>query len=827
LSAVVAGLAAGGRGQVIAACGSGKTLFAVHAALRLCPAGLVVLTCPSLPLLAQTLTEWAQTGVTGQVLAVCSDDTVADAAVHVADLRCPVTMDPAGVAAWARQAQGGRLRLVAVTHRSAAVAGQGLRAAGVVADLLLVDEAHRSAGAVDKQVAVVHTDAGVPAARRLYLTATPRVFTRRGTAADVLCMDDAAVFGPQLYQYPFARAIDDGLLDDFRVVAAAVTHAEVTGLLCTEGGDVLLAGQRVPLRTLLTQAAMVKAAEEFGLRRILAFTQTIAQSQQFAATLPTTVQAMDGKYRPKGRLTAVHVDGAVPVGRRQAALRLLHDPPDGGWAVVSNARCLAEGVNVPAVDAVTFVEPKKSEIDVVQAVGRALRRTPGGSGIATVIVPILLPDDPNGLDGDHSACWDGLTQVLRALRAHDATFAADLDAKRVRHTRTRPKDEVDTTDHDGRLLPQRVLLRLPDSYQTPDLLRHIAVRVLQDTTDDWLTRYAALQDFQATHRHTRLPLGHRAGGVDLYAWLVLQRQMYRAGQLAGDRVAALNELGVDWDPHAESWRRGLDAARAFHARHSHLRIPAGHVEDGVRLSAWLSNTRQAWRKGALAGDRVAALDELGVDWDPHAGSWRRNLDAARAFHARNGHLRVPADRDGPDWILCRWIRKCREDYRAGKLSTEEVKQLEAVGIEWFPVQAAWRRNLDAARAFHARNGHLRVPADRDGPDWTLFCWLRERREDYRAGKLSTEEVKQLEAVGIEWFPVQAAWRRNLDAARAFHARHGHLRVPADRDGPHYSLHVWMASCRRNYRAGKLPDERIRDLDTISIDWKPAPPRREP
>ncbi|RFS43608.1 hypothetical protein D0Q02_26675 [Micromonospora craniellae] len=180
VEAIVRGQAAGGRGQFRAACGSGKSLVAVHAAARLCPAGLVVVACPSLPLLAQTLAVWAAAGMGAQVLAVCSDDTVADVAVRVADLQCPVTTRQDEVADWVRRTPGSRMRLILVTHLSVAVVGKGLHEADMVADLLVIDEAHHTAGWSGKHVALVHRDEHLPATRRLYMTATPRVLgTRR------------------------------------------------------------------------------------------------------------------------------------------------------------------------------------------------------------------------------------------------------------------------------------------------------------------------------------------------------------------------------------------------------------------------------------------------------------------------------------------------------------------------------------------------------------------------------------------------------------------------------------------------------------------------
>ncbi|MFF4344300.1 Helicase associated domain protein [Kitasatospora sp. NPDC001540] len=878
VAAIVAGLADGGSGQWHACCGSGKTLVAQRAAEEILGAeGTVAVLVPSLALVAQTLASWRANSAVGPVeaLAVCSDETVADAAAHLEDLPCAATTDPAQVVAWLRAPVRGR-RLVVGTYQSADRLAEAVRGTRAL-DLLVLDEAHHLAGRADMAIARCLDRTRLPAVRSLFLTATPRIESgARTEGAPLLTMGDASVFGKVLHAYPFSRGIAEGYLEDYRVAVIGIADREARALLADAATEYVDRIGAPSLQTVVAQAALVKAREQFGVRRALTFHHRVDAAAEFSRTLAATAKRLGADT---SGLYARHVHGEMPHAvRRDILHRLAAIGDDGQWAAVSSARCLAEGVDVPAVDGIVFAHPKKSAADIVQAVGRALRRHPDTPGPSTIIVPIVVPEQDGEIGdleaGDYRTLW----QVIRALRAHDEPLGIALDRQRS-HSHT-----------DNPQLPAKIAVVLPEgaSQQVIDQLTLLTVR---QSTSPWWEHLARARAFRAEHGHLDIPLRHSSpDGFKLGNWLVQQRTFHGKGWLLPERAAQLEELGIVWDPAEARWREMLQLCTAWHKEHGHLDVPNATTVtvDGaeVDIGNWLSHQRTYRRRGFLSEHRVAALDALGFDWSPNTSSWQRMIDAFTAYRDAHGgdpnvplrHItddgirlgawvnqtrfkgkrgKLPADRveqltaAGFNWEggrynhldavrahyaehgtlddlgvahglnLGLWLERQRTAHRNGTLDAALTRELESFGIDWTPAAVdPWQRALAAARAFHARTGHLRPPIRHVEDDVPLSDFLIKTRKRRREGKLSPEQVADLDALGMVWEPEAADWQRALRAARAYHARTGHLRPPTRHIEDGYQLESFINRTRKRRREGKLTDQQIADLDALGMEWEP-------
>ena len=385
IASIIDGFENSDRGKLIMACGTGKTLVALRLVEKLTAAnGRVLLLAPSITLLAQSLREWtAQAREPIQAFAVCSDTKVGrdqeDIRTH--DLAYPATTDAEKLATDARAATEDRRTVVFSTYQSIQVLADAQQQGFGAFDLIVCDEAHRTTGLTlpheDPSAFVkVHDDRIVRGQKRLYMTATPRIYgdaskTKASDArAALFSMDDEKTFGPEFYRLGFGQAVEQDLLSDYKVLIVAVKEGEMAKLANhfnnaykideKKAIDIRFATKIVGSWKGLSKRGLVSVREDgqeevlsedtSPMRRALAFSNSIRNSRQTTESFDRLVDLYANK--PSGMVDCRldHVDGAMNALARQKALDWLKDGMDAGECrILSNVRCLAEGIDVPAL----------------------------------------------------------------------------------------------------------------------------------------------------------------------------------------------------------------------------------------------------------------------------------------------------------------------------------------------------------------------------------------------------------------------------------------------------------------------------------------------
>jgi predicted helicase len=454
ITAVLNGFKEHERGKLIMACGTGKTYTAQCISEDLVgPGGSVLVMVPSISLLSQTVKEWtADSTIPINVFAVCSDakagrrrDTE-DLSPY--DLAIPATTDTDLLVEKFKKAKSKeKMNVILSTYQSIGIIHEAQRLGLGNFDLVIADEAHRTTGVTlmgeeDSMFTRIHDDKYVKSTKRLYMTATPKVYgdsaKAKADAADawLASMDDYETYGEEFYRLGFGEAVTRDLLTDYKVLVLTVNEEAITAAFqqqLSDSNHELKLDDATRIIGCLNAFAKHDPTNQYfvndnsPMKRVVAFSNTINNSKKFKE-LFSEVSERFKRYTSSDLAISVavdHVDGSFNSFQRDELLGWLKtEPPQSMCHVLSNARCLTEGVDVPSLDAIVFLEPRNSMVDVVQAVGRVMRKN-ANKKYGYVILPIGIPAGitPEEALSDNKR-YAGVWQVLNALRSHDERIRA-------------------------------------------------------------------------------------------------------------------------------------------------------------------------------------------------------------------------------------------------------------------------------------------------------------------------------------------------------------------------------------------------------------------
>ncbi|MFC8095334.1 Helicase associated domain protein [Streptomyces sp. NPDC057301] len=764
------------RGQVHAACGTGKTIIAAASARRLVPKGRTLVLVPTLDLLAQTVKAWHDVGHKGPAVAVCSlqDDP------ELWSLGVRATTNPVQLALW----HGTGPVTIYATYASLGVLAEAFEGAYgqqlAPVDLAVVDEAHRTSGSMGKAWADIHNQTVIPAYRRLYLTATPRIWQERPANWEVpagvldplpemmaASMDDEEIFGPVLYKLSLASAVSRGLLARYQIIVLELQDPVVTPerLMGEDRRSEEVRGQRLGA----LQAALLHTMAQHGLQTCITFHHRTIEAQAYAEGLERVaakLHADQPETYPK-RIWADWLCGEHAPEHRREVLGSFGTTTQR--AVLSNCRVLGEGVDIRAVDSVALLDPKGAPHDIVQAIGRALRQKPGQGKLASLIVPVFLQPGEQPEDMFTSGSYRPLVKVLEGLRAHDGE-AIELLAipQEPQKDVAQPSAYIGPPPGEGEE-ESRLLLRFAAPRDPVMVADWVSFNVIDTEKQDWARGWAALKKYTEREGRARVPYGHKEGAYPLGQWVAEQRRAYGAGQMSGQRARRLEQLGMVWSLADERFQENLEAAKAYYDQHWTLCAPRSATMLDRPVGQWLSNLR---RPGALDGhpEWKTALEAVDEDWNPSwPADWQRHYTALRELVAdeegQAGQTEVLPGLTIHGMDIGKWLTRQRTPTAWEALTAGQRERLEALGVvplpsaQETPVKAptaalsAFGRGVAALAQYKAREGHLTVPRGHvealpDGTEVKLGVFLSNNKS--RRAKLTADKLQALAELGLPW-----------------------------------------------------------------------------
>ncbi|MGI5451426.1 Helicase associated domain protein [Streptomyces sp. CA-243310] len=855
----------GARGTIVSATGSGKTIMAAASALECFPGGRILVTVPTLDLLAQTAQAWRAVGHTAPMVAVCSLEN--DAVLNSLGVR--TTTNPIQLALWV----GHGPAVVFATYASlvdredidapvgqrkvrgpleAALAGgerlYGQQMSGF--DLAIVDEAHGTAGDLGRPWAAIHDNQRIPADFRLYLTATPRILAAArpqkgagGQEAEIATMadDPDGTYGAWLAELGLSEAIEREILAGF----------EIDVLEIRDPSPVLGESEeaRRGRRLALLQTALLEHAAAYNLRTVMTFHQKVEEAAAFADKVPETAAALyvndasdedlaaadklpkssidaefyeleAGRHVPPDRVWSAWLCGDHLVSERREALRQFANGIDAAGrrvhrAFLASVRVLGEGVDITGergVEAVCFADTRGSQVEIVQNIGRALRLNKDGSTkVARIIVPVFLEPNEDPTDMVASASFRPLVAILQGLRSHDERLVEQLASRAL----TSGKRKVHVRrDEDGRIVGAG------GEGDGED----------QERDDTQAAAEAALLHFSSPRDAATIAA-------------FLRTRVYR--------------------PESLVWLEGYQALLRWRAENEITGVYAVpydvETEVGVTkdfpLGRWVHQQRKALRAGELEERRKTLLDapEAGMLWEPGEEAWEAKLAALRSFRRASGHLAPRQDAvwgEGEAMVpIGQHLANLRRKGGLGKdpkRAEERAKQLTAVDADWdCPWPLDWQRHYRVLADLVDADGVLPYIAPGvvfEGDDVGKWRWRQQEPGTWaqllpeQRGRLAALGIKGAEALSSAPAAVgsakgsgkaQHAFQRGLAALAQWVEREGADRpVPRGHGEPVavdgeaepviVKLGVWISNTKS--RRGRLTAEQLEALRELGVQW---------
>jgi len=708
-------------GQLIMACGTGKTLTSMWVAKGL-GAKKIVVFVPSISLAGQLMKEWWYHGQFGDdfpFVTVCSDPTVAHEldgmAYQLAELDYPVTTDAKELK---KALKSSEQHVVICTYHSARI----LKKAGLEFDFGYFDEAHRTTGNHGDSFSFALNNRNIKIRKRLFGTATPKVIEGR-TTSRINSMDNDAVYGSVFHELGFSQAVDQKLIVPVKIITCHISSKELSRELVKMGITQVNDVGNVRTCWLANLFAFKKALEKFNLKKTFAYTSTIKAAKELAFNDSLGIESFIANTE------SFHVNGGIPSNARSNEIDHFSNSPK---AVMTNVRCLVEGVDLPAVDCVAFFQPRKSVVDIIQAVGRAMRRS-GNKKCGYIFVPLYVEKGKSESLEEAMAeqtSYKILLDVITAMAEHNDALREKLTTiQRLQVSDNPPEGPIeklleDEFEHIG---AEEVDINLLKNSISVELLRLFS----NSRAGAWDRFVVAAEMLHKKYGHCNTAHRHlKNAGVasriddsiinNRYREAIRKaRQDYTNNRLLPEEIKMLESFNIDWKSDAE-YELGVWESRK--------NIWRKEKEKGKKLTkpteGWGTNQLTAIKNGQIkkGDEKWKLLDEIGF-FDPHFNSGgflsnQKHRDVLSDYVKRFGHARknsstmTKSEESTCNTIIGKYKRtKAQQDSQivfshsmGSLLSTKDIEFYDSLPYwSWDPEKDAFKEKVKIVASWAKEN----------------------------------------------------------------------------------------------------------------------------
>lgn len=779
------------RGQLILPCGAGKTFTSLWIKEELKSNKTLVLV-PSLALLRQIKNEWSKQRKTKyQYLCVCSEkdidkDNKDSIVTHTYEIGGNVTTEASKILSFLNQDMSEKV--IFSTYQSLPSIINAIENTEFSFDFIFCDEAHKTAGISKGLFGLVHDNKKVPGKRRLYATATPRIVKesiKKKLGDDLKYthdMNDPETFGEEFYRMTFKDAIDEDILVDYKIIAIGVNDLQLANYL----KERRFVNDNISIDEIANNYALDYVMDKYYANHALTFHSRVKLAKEFASRHSKLFE----------RTISFSVDGTQPTSIRN---QILNEFKNAEKAIISNARCLTEGVDVPTIDLVYFSDPKNSKVDIIQAVGRALRKKEGKK-LGYIVVPIYHSNNDDVENSISQGSFKNLLQVIRSLCDQDERLQDEINSIAFGKGKRRSK-KIDIISSFDEEIDSLHLIGFEDK-----LRESLFDQIIYKTSNNWDIWFLELKNYLELNND----YPSKSDNKDLYAWVAQQRNRKKKGKLKFDEIRKLNTINFAWNIVEYKWNKAFVAFEEYSK--SNVFPPCKGI-DSDDLVKWYK-----YQQNCIRTDKIISKEQkrrfLGIDnnfqgpasrklWIPiyeDLIKWRaENPNRWPVYNRSDSKARV-----SKLYIFCQSIRK---RYRENDLGDYWFDKMTEIHFNFEGKTDNWTKRYITIKSII--EGRKTISADEIG--YNEYTWVYRHKNDLEEGKLSEYKSKKIIELNLDRF--FETWEQTFEKIKKWTHEKGHLPTRATNK----DFYSWLYSQRTRYKNGTLSEAQINSLKSISFD----------
>ncbi|WP_299288902.1 DEAD/DEAH box helicase [uncultured Mucilaginibacter sp.] len=773
------------RGQLILPCGAGKTYTALWIKESLkCKNTLVLV--PSLALLRQIKNEWTkQRKISYRYICVCSesdiDNDIPDTLVtHTYEVDIYVTTDSVKIREFLIKDYSEKV--IFSTYHSLQSIADAIEETSFEFDFIFCDEAHKTAGIGMNKFSLVHDNSKIPSKRRLYATATPRIVKesiKKKLGDDLQYaydMNDPKTFGYEFYRMTFKDAIEEGILVDYKIVAIGVNSKELKEYI--ENRRYI--DSKISIDEIANNYALEQIMDRYEATHALTFHSRVKLATQFS----------DRHSELFSDVKTYWVSGEQTTSKRN---NILNDFKNANRAVVSNSRCLTEGVDVPSIDLVYFCDPKNSKVDIVQAVGRALRKKEGKK-IGLVVVPIYHTKKDTVEDSITDSSFRNLIQVIRSISDQDERLQDEINYLAYGKGK-RESNKIDITSI-GFTEEQDIILL--EGFEEK-LKNSLFDQIVDKTSNNWDLWFLQLKEF--IEQNNRYPSNQ--DNLELYQWIGAQRNRKKNGSLKNEEIRKLNEISFIWNYNEWKWNSMFQNYKKYAKNNNHA--PNGDSE----LTKWIASQKNQIRTNKLSPEKAALFNSIvlksAIDL-----KWEKSYEILLQFRIRNQNSWPQYNREKPDLEeskLSIFCQQMRTKYRENNLEEYWFDKMVAIDFNFEGHNDNWLYYYKKIQKL--LNEKQSISISKIGSN--AYSWITRNRKSLEEGSLTKHQIELLEQLNID--ALFETWERTFEKVKAWTTEKGKLPTRITNK----DFNSWLYSQRFRYKNNTLSEAQIAQIKSIGFD----------